>query len=180
MNKKKLLSNLSWILIFVLFFYGISAYRKINLSQFKTVNQNIVTTKNIAAPNFTLVATNGRTISLSDFKGKNVYLNFWATWCPPCKLEMPEIEKLFNETQNSDLVILAINLGEDKKTVESFMENKNYKFTTLLDSNQSVANLYNVVSIPTSYFIDKNGNIVSGIKGPLLQLQMKFYINQLK
>lgn len=181
MNKKKLLSNLTWILIFVLFFYGINAYRKINLSQFNSTNENINInkSKNISAPNFTLTTTDGRTISLSDYKGKNIYLNFWATWCPPCKLEMPEIEKLYNETKSSDLVILTVNLGEDKKTVTNFMKNKNYDFITLLDSQQAVAGLYNVVSIPTSYFIDKSGNLVSGIKGPLLLPQMKLYIHQI-
>lgn len=181
MNKKKLFSNLVWILIFILVLFGINAYRKINLTQFNTVNQNIAinTSKNIAAPNFTLTTTDGKTLSLSDFKGKNVYLNFWATWCPPCKLEMPEIEKLYKETKDSDLVILTVNLGEDKNTVTNFIKNKNYNFITLLDSNQKVADLYNVVSIPTSYFIDKNGNLVSGIKGPLLLPQMKLYIHQL-
>lgn len=181
MKKKKLLSNLVWILIFVLILYGINSYRKINLTQFNSANQNIVikNSKNIAAPNFTLTTIDGKTISLIDLKGKNVYINFWATWCPPCKLEMPEIEKLYKDAKDSDLVILAVNLGEDNKTVTNFMKNKNYHFITLLDSKQAVADLYNVTSIPTSYFIDKNGNLVSGIKGPLFLPQMKLYIHQL-
>ena len=68
----------------------------------------------IAALNFKLKDLNGVEVSLSDFKGKKVFLNFWASWCPPCKAEMPDLEKLYQETKDSDLVILAVNIGEDK------------------------------------------------------------------
>lgn len=133
----------------------------------------------ISALDFKLKDLNGKEVSLSDFKGKKVFLNFWASWCPPCKAEMPDIEKLYEETKDSDLVILAVNLGEDKNTAKSFIENNKYNFTVLLDSDQSIAMKYNIVAIPTSFFIDKEGNIVSSIKGGMTIETMKNYISKL-
>ena len=90
----------------------------------------------VSAKDFKLKDLNGNEISLSQFKGKKVFLNFWATWCPPCKAEMPDIEKVYNETKDSDLVILAVNINEKKDTVKSFIEKSKYHFTVLLDSTQ--------------------------------------------
>lgn len=132
-----------------------------------------------AAINLKLKDLNGKEVSLSDFKGKKVFLNFWASWCPPCKAEMPDIEKLFGQTKDSDLVILAVNIGEDKSTAKSFIDSHKYNFTVLLDSDQSIASKYNIVAIPTSFFIDKEGNIVSTIKGGMTLEQMKDNISKL-
>jgi thiol-disulfide isomerase/thioredoxin len=133
----------------------------------------------IAALNFKLKDLKGKEVSLSDFKGKKVFLNFWASWCPPCKAEMPDIEKLYQQTKDSDLVILAVNLGEGKATAKSFIDNNKYNFSVLLDSDQSIGNQYSIVAIPTSFFIDKEGNIVSTIKGGITLEQMKSNISKL-
>jgi peroxiredoxin len=133
----------------------------------------------IAAQDFKLKDLNGKEVSLSDFKGKKVYLNFWATWCDPCKSEMPDIEKLYNETKDSDLVILAVNLGESKSQTKSFIDDNKYTFPILLDLDQSVSNQYNIIAIPTSFFIDKEGNIVKMIKGGITIDEMKDNINKL-
>ncbi|WP_258881082.1 TlpA family protein disulfide reductase [Clostridium tagluense] len=134
---------------------------------------------NIAALNFKLKDLNGKDVALSDFKGKKVFLNFWASWCGPCKAEMPTIEKLYQQTKDSDLVILTINIGEDKSTAKSFIDNNKYNFTVLVDSNQNVAAQYNISALPTSFFIDKEGNIVSTIKGGLTLEEMKNNISKL-
>ena len=118
-------------------------------------------------------------MSLSDLKGKKVFLNFWATWCPPCKAEMPEIEKLYQETKNSNLVIVAVEIGEPLNTVKPFIDSNKYNFKVLIDPDQSVAAQYNITSIPTSYFIDVNGNIVSKNIGGMNIDQMKAYIKTL-
>ena len=131
------------------------------------------------ALDFKLKDLDGKEVSLSDFKGKKVFLNFWASWCPPCKAEMPDIEKLYNETKDSDLVILAINLGESKKDVTSFLENNKYNFPVLLDSDQTIAQQYNVQYIPTSFFIDEDGNIIKTKTGPMTLEEMKSYISEL-
>ena len=131
------------------------------------------------AIDFTLTDLDGKKVSLSDFKGKNVYINFWATWCPWCVKELPDIEKVYNEYKDKDLVILAVDLGESKDTVKSFINRNNYHFKALLDSGESVAQAYNVNSIPVSIFIDKNGNITVKRVGALSAEEMQAYVKQL-
>lgn len=143
-------------------------------------NANIAVIKNplkTKAPDIHLKDLNGKDVSLSDFKGKNVYLNFWATWCGPCRGEMPDIEKLYEETNISDLVILAVNLGEDSNTVKSFIDSNNYNFKILLDSDKTAASLYNINAIPTSFFIDKNQNIVAQKVGAMSIDEMRAYVS---
>lgn len=190
------------LILVVILLFGISIYTVINYNKKNTTTLQDLNNSNIQsstsedsndksrsvefnsvvkdkAINFKLRDLNGNEVSLSDFKGKKVFLNFWASWCPPCKAEMPDIEKLYQETKNSDLVILAVNLGEDSKTVKSFISKNNYNFKVLLDSDQEVAIKYNITSIPTSFFIDKNGNIVSKRIGAMTINEMKSYINSL-
>ncbi|WP_139905776.1 TlpA disulfide reductase family protein [Clostridium thermarum] len=133
----------------------------------------------VKAPDFTLTDTQGNKVTLSDLKGKKVYLNFWATWCPPCRKEMPDIEKLYQETKDSDLVILAVNLGEDKDTVTAFADKNNYNFRILLDSAETVAIDYQIRSIPTSYFIDEEGYVRAGKIGLMTLEEMKQYVELL-
>ncbi|KZL91481.1 TlpA family protein disulfide reductase [Clostridium magnum] len=140
------------------------------------INQDSIIMK---ATDFKLKDLNGNELSLNDLRGKKVFLNFWATWCPPCKAEMPEIEKLYQETKNSDLVILAVDIGEPLSDVKTFIDQNNYNFKVLLDSNQKVAAQYGISAIPTSFFIDKEGNIISKHTGPMNTDQMKEYIKGL-
>jgi len=129
---------------------------------------------------FTLEDLEGNKVSLSDYKGKKIFINFWATWCPPCKAEMPDIEKLYQETKDGDLVVLAINIGDDKKTVQDFISKNNYNFKVLLDIDSAVGQMYQVSSIPTSYFVDTEGNLDDGRIGSMNYETMKAYVNNLK
>lgn len=147
-----------------------------NSNDTNKINPTVIKTK---APNFKLSDLNNKELSLSDLKGKKVFLNFWATWCPPCKEEMPEIQKLYEETKNSDLVIIAVEIGEPLSTVKPFIASNKYSFKVLLDSDQSVSTKYNIASIPTSYFIDVDGNIISKRIGAMDIGQMKSYIKTL-
>ncbi|HEX9026040.1 MAG TPA: TlpA disulfide reductase family protein [Clostridium sp.] len=140
------------------------------------VNPSAIKTKAI---DFKLKDLNGQELSLSDLKGKKVFLNFWATWCPPCKAEMPEIEKLYQETKDNDLVIVTVEIGESLDTVKPFIDSNKYSFKVLLDPDQSVATKYNIASIPTSYFIDAEGYIISKHVGGMNIDQMKTYIKTL-
>lgn len=125
------------------------------------------------AIDFTLNDLDENPVKLSDFRGKKVLLNFWATWCPPCRAEMPDIEKLYKEYGDKDLVILAVNIGEDRKTVKDFVEQNGYSFKILLDTKSEVANKYVVNAIPTSYFIDADGSISNHYIGAMSLQQMK-------
>lgn len=106
---------------------------------------------------FQLVNLNGNDTSLSDFLGTPVMVNFWATWCPPCRAEMPLIQEFAAEHQG-DFVVLAVNVGEEKPIIESFVEAQNLDdLIFLLDPTNSVASLYRVPGFPTSLFIDADG-----------------------
>ncbi|MGH4121112.1 TlpA family protein disulfide reductase [Clostridium sp.] len=137
------------------------------------------TPEKIPALDFKLKDLNGKEVSLSDFKGKKVFLNFWASWCPPCKAEMPDIEKVYNETKDSDLVILAINVGESRDAAKSFIDDNKFSFKVLLDSDENTSNQYKLTGYPTSYFIDTEGNIVSTKIGYMTLEEMKAHISEL-
>ncbi len=111
------------------------------------------------APDFQLSNLEGQSVSLSDFRGQPVLVNFWATWCGPCRYEMPFLQRILEEQGANGLVVLGINLGESPGEVSEFMEEFGLSFTTLLDSGQDIALMYNVRSIPTTLLIDENGII---------------------
>ena len=117
------------------------------------------------APNFKLPNLEGETVSLSDLRGKPVMLNFWATWCPPCREEMPFIQQVYEQWSDKGLVVLAINLGESSAKVKEFMQSYGLSFPVLLDTKEDVAQKYNIRGIPTTVFIDKNGIIQVRITG---------------
>jgi len=110
-----------------------------------------------AALDFQLENIDGGPISLSDYEGKPVMVNFWATWCPPCRAEMPLIQEFASENQES-FVVLAVNVGEERSTIEGFVSNNElHDLIFLLDPENSVAALYGVPGFPTSLFVDQNG-----------------------
>lgn len=123
------------------------------------------------AANFELTTLAGKTLSLNDFEGKKVLINFWASWCPPCREEMPDLQKL--HTNNGEqLVILAVNIGESSSAAANFMEKNNFDFTVLLDKDQATARDYLVRGVPTSYFLDEKGIITDRIVGVLSYQKM--------
>ncbi|MBP1995078.1 TlpA family protein disulfide reductase [Paenibacillus eucommiae] len=132
------------------------------------------------AIDFTLTDLNGNKVSLKDLRGKNVYINFWTTWCKWCKKEMPDMEKIHQAYKDQDLIVLAIDVGEDKDKVSKYIEEHNYQFSVLLDSDKSVTRAYKVKSIPVSIFIDRNGNIAHQKVGFMTEEQMKAAIDELQ
>lgn len=108
---------------------------------------------------FTLSDLNGDPVSLSDYRGKVVYVNFWATWCKWCKKEMPDMEAIHQAYSGLGLVILAVSVGEEMEKVAQFIEENQYTFQTLLDPDKAVAQAYGVKPIPVSIFIDRNGHV---------------------
>ena len=121
--------------------------------------------KSLLAPDFTLTDLENRKVSLKDFQGKVVFLNFWATWCPPCRYEMPSMERLYKEFKDKGLVILAINLKEGREKVKSFMVSERLTFPALLDSSGEVAQRYGVRGVPTTFLVNGKGEIVGKALG---------------
>jgi cytochrome c biogenesis protein CcmG/thiol:disulfide interchange protein DsbE len=119
------------------------------------------------APDFTLPDINDNKLSLSKFKGKIVILNFWATWCPPCKKEIPELNKIYAEYKDKGIEIIGITLDKPEK-VKEFMEKQNIDYPVVIGSREISKDYGNIVSIPTLFIIDKQGRIYKkniGFKG---------------
>lgn len=117
------------------------------------------------AMDFTLKNLEGEDVSLSDFRGKYVFVNFWATWCVYCDLEMPDLQAL--SINNDDLVVLAVNVREDEKTVRDYIEKGGYTFPVVLDTQGDVNSIYSVTAYPTTFFIDKEGILLAYFPGML-------------
>lgn len=111
------------------------------------------------APDFRLPTLEGEERSLSDLRGQVVLLNFWATWCGPCRLEMPVIQASYVEHKDEGFVVAAINLGEQAETVAHFVRQYKLDFPILLDRNIAIGQRYGVFSIPMSFFLDRQGVI---------------------
>lgn len=111
------------------------------------------------APNFTLNNLSGETVSLEDYRGKTVLINFWGTECPFCVKEMPDLNNLYINHMNEDFEVLAINVGESEKKVKKFLNDEDYQFTILLDDKADIAVKYMVTGIPMSIMIDEEGII---------------------
>lgn len=118
------------------------------------------------APGFTLQGLTAENLSLSDYRGKVVLLNFWATWCMPCRQEMPSMERLWQKYQNRDLVILAVSTDEGSPVrVRSFVKRLKLSFPVVLDPESTVSDRYQVSGLPVSFLIDQQGRIVGKITG---------------
>ena len=114
---------------------------------------------------FTLQDLEGRAVSLSDYKGKVVFLDFWATWCPPCRMSIPYVEKLAKKYKdNKNVVVLGINLQEDIETILDFLKKQKISYPILLSDKKVISN-YKIRSIPAFFIIDQNGNIFNQYLG---------------
>ncbi len=122
------------------------------------------------APDFRLESLNGKIVSLSEFRGKPVMVNFWATWCPFCIAEMPDMQQVYDESKKDGLVILAVNRAESLEKIDGFLANElegMIRYTILLDRQDDVARAYIQLGMPVSYFIDRNGRIIDRKFGQL-------------
>jgi peroxiredoxin len=117
----------------------------------------------VKAWDFTLEDLEGSPVSIKDFRGKLVFLNFWATWCGFCRKEMPSIERLWQKFKEEDFVILAVDVEEGGDWVRPFVEENGYTFPILLDPTGEVAETYRIPQLPTTYLIDPEGMIFAGI-----------------
>ncbi|MFT5193568.1 MAG: peroxiredoxin [Cellvibrionaceae bacterium] len=131
------------------------------------------------APNFTLIDIEGNEHTLAALRGQPVIVNFWATWCAPCRVEMPELEQAFADYEDENLVILALNREETPEIVEQFfVQEMGLTFTPLLDSTSVAADQYGVFNMPTTYFVNADGMVSAVHRGPLARVQLDSYMEQ--
>jgi len=112
------------------------------------------------APDFNLVDMDGVSHQLSDYKGKTVIINFWATWCPPCREEMPSMERAWNKIKNQNIEMFAINVGEDEDTIFTFLGDYPASFTILLDLSGTLIEQWPVQGLPTTFVVSPEGKLV--------------------
>jgi peroxiredoxin len=132
------------------------------------------------APDFTLASTSGETVSLSDYRGKRVMVNFWGTWCPPCRAEMPDMEKFYQE---NDVEILAVNLTPTESNVSDvteFIDEFGLSFQVLLDEELAVSSKYGIQPVPTSFMVDSKGIIQYVALGAVNYEQMVQALNTME
>ena len=115
---------------------------------------DVAPSRGARAPDFTLINLAGEEVSLSDFRGQPIVINFWASWCGPCRLEMPAIQERYKKYKDDGLVILAVNFDEPVSVVKSFRDELDLTFTLLLDPGAIVQKLYRNRTYPTSFFVD--------------------------
>ena len=120
----------------------------------------------VEAEDFTAYPINGSKPHLHDYRGKYILLNFWATWCGPCKVEMPALDELYRALREKNFVVLAVSMSEEVAHVQKFIDSTDYAFPVLADPDGTVSMMYGVDSIPLTYLIDPDGWIVGRALGP--------------
>ena len=136
------------------------------------------------ATNFTLVSlTEENDISLDDYRGKGVVLNFWATWCGPCREEMPLFEETWKKYKDKDVVFIGVDVMDDKENATEFLKEIGITYPNLYDPSGDVSNKYKVIALPATFFIDKEGNIVGknygSFVGPEGKKKLKLYLEEI-
>lgn len=129
--------------------------------------------QNQTAYDFTLQDLEGSEISLSDFKGNGVVLNFWATYCPPCEKEMPYLNNVYQEYKEKGIKILAVNAKEPRIIVSPYVEEKNLSFPILLDRTGTTIDQYKILNLPVTFFIDEDGVIIEKFSGELTEKKIR-------
>jgi len=134
------------------------------------------------APDFELQTTAGETVKLSDLRGQAVLVNLWATWCPPCRAEMPAIENIHNEYKDDGLVVLAVNMTyqDTASNIAPFLDEYGITFSILLDQTGQVGTAYQLRSLPSSFFIGRDGIIQEVvIGGPMAEALLRTRVEQI-
>lgn len=135
-----------------------------------------------AAPDFTLNTPAGETYTLSELKGKAVLVNLWATWCPPCRAEMPAIQKIYDEYKDQGFIVLAIDMTaqDNPLNIAPFVKEFSLTFPILLDETGEIGRAYQLRSLPSSYFIDRNGIISEVvIGGPMAEALLRTRVEKI-
>lgn len=135
------------------------------------------------APDFTVVDGEGNAVKLSDYAGKPIVLNFWASWCGPCQMEMPDFQEKYMQL-GDEVVFLMVNMTDGaRETIQSasdFIAQKGYTFPVLFDVNYDAATAYSVYSLPTTYFIDAQGNVIAKFSGAMSESVLQQYIDRIR
>ncbi|MED4584734.1 TlpA disulfide reductase family protein [Brevibacillus choshinensis] len=176
-------SNNLFAIVALLALLGWGLYVQGTTPHEQPVSQAVGIQKGNLAPDFELLTPEGKSIKLSDLRGQKVIVNLWATWCPPCRAEIPDMQAFYEENKDKGVVILGVNLTSTENSVENvaaFIKGYGMTFPVVLDVDKQVAVQYQAISIPTSYMIDSNGVIREKFIGPMDQEKMANIISSME
>jgi len=132
------------------------------------------------APDFALVDMQGNKHKLSDYRGQGVFLNFWGTWCPPCKKEMPYINNQYHQYKDKGVQVLTVDIQESELAVNQFAERLKLDFPIMIDTDKEVMNTYGIDPLPATFLIDKNGKVVNYYTGELTEDKVREFMEKIK
>ncbi|WP_139489229.1 thiol-disulfide oxidoreductase ResA [Brevibacillus dissolubilis] len=147
---------------------------------YSSLSQDDVVGKGDTAPNFYSTEVGGKSVQLTDLRGKGVVVNFWGSWCEPCKEEMPALEKMWHTYKDQGVVFIGLNIGESEITATQFAKQMGVTFPIWMDPKREVTKVYKVSSIPATYFIDKDGEIQDVFVGPMSEEIIKEKVEKIK
>ncbi|MED0666657.1 thiol-disulfide oxidoreductase ResA [Bacillus badius] len=170
MNKKKRLKFRIIVLSVLFLAVGFTLYQNLKSTEHLKVGEK--------APNFLLESINGKEIKLSDVKGKLVLINFWGSWCEPCKREMPLIEKTYKNYKDQGFEVLSVNMRESDLIVSNYIKQNGITFNVFQDSSGEVSNAYNVYNLPATFLVNDDGKILAKHEGEIKKEQMDAWIKK--
>lgn len=130
------------------------------------------------AASYDVKTIDGRTDGLSRYRGSVVVMNLWATWCPPCREEMPDLQRFYRENKSKGIVVLGVDQGESAQAAGAFARDHGVTFPILLDADQQYGRSYAAIGLPTTVIVDRRGHVVRGIDGQLTLAQMREAVGQ--
>ena len=179
-KKNKLSHILPMLLIGTgLIIIGLVSAKIITADGFSTDYSVTPSKVNFPAPEIVLNSLQGEKVAVADYSPQIVMINNWATWCPPCKAEMPTLLKYYKEHNEQGFVLVGINAGDPKDDVSKFVDEYNLTFPILLDPNNKSLIAFHNDSLPSSYVIDRNGNVVLAWTGPISKSMLEKYVTPL-
>lgn len=168
--------NRKWIQVLVLSVALVIGAYTIGSSLFRSDSSVKIGSK---AADFKLVGLDQQVHQLANYEGKALVINFWGTFCPPCVNEMPALQKQYDQWKDDNVVVLGINLSENRITVKSFIERYGITFPIIIDNNNEIRNKYNVMSYPTTFFVDSSGVIQDKFVGEMKEQDIFIRIKRL-
>lgn len=130
------------------------------------------------AYDFTLENLEGDNESLSDYRGQVVFLNFWASWCPPCQEEMPDLDQFYADYKDKEFMLIAVNVAEERETVVNYLDQNGFEMPVLFDKDGSLTKKYGVQGIPKTFILNKEGKIIAMKSGAMTYSEMENYYEQ--
>jgi cytochrome c biogenesis protein CcmG, thiol:disulfide interchange protein DsbE len=170
------------IILYILLLIAGAAWTVLSIDQSVSANEVAAPQAGFPAPDFSLQTATGETYTLSELKGQAVLVNLWATWCPPCRAEMPAIQKIYEEYKDQGLIVLAVNMTaqDNPLNIVPFVTEYELTFPILLDETGEISAAYQLRSLPSSYFIDREGIISEVvIGGPMAEALLRARVEKI-